>query len=360
MVAKPSSWPLLLKVGGLTLLGLLWVFGPILPPFILGIFLAYLYDPLNTQLKKLGLDSMWAGAALTLLTYILVVFLVVLLWPFMRFLSHLFSESFYELGTMVWEKAMAWLHGHPSFDALFKEHVNQGLLKEAHSLFLQFLNGIGHLGLSIWHNGWAVAQILCTILLAPIIGFYFIKDRQRITRGVLTMIPPRHRLSVVGGLLEIHQSFASYMRGQTLVCSLLALYYGLGLGLSGLKFGFTLGLITGLFAFVPYVTFLASLMISLLLSLSGITNLGIILGLYGVGYVLDGLVLTPWIVGRNTGLHPVWLLFSVFAGAALKGFTGVFLALPMATLLAACARLVYRSYLKSSFYQKKIVDRLKS
>lgn len=354
MGAKPLKWPLLLKVGAVGLLGLLWLLGPILPPFIMGIFLAYLYDPLSHRLQRMGISPTWTAILLTLWTYIMALILVVLLWPFFRGLSHLFSENFYEWAHILWKKILIWIHHYPFLHDFFKEPLDQSTLKTLHNFSMDCLSWTGRLGLSIWHNGWALAQILCTILLSPVISFYFIKDRKKIRRGILSAIPPRNRDVVLKGLFEIHQSFSSYVRGQTLVCGLLGTYYSLSLGLSGMEFGFTLGLLTGLLAFVPYIAFLTSLMTSLLLSLGNASPpLIVITMIYAMGYILDGLILTPWIVGKNTGLHPMWLLFSVFVGATLKGFTGIFLALPTATLIAACARLTYRAYLKSSFYQKK-------
>jgi predicted PurR-regulated permease PerM len=76
-----------------------------------------------------------------------------------------------------------------------------------------------------------------------------------------------------------------------------------------------------------------------------------VFAVFGTGQVLEGWVLTPWLVGEKIGMHPVAVIFAILAGGQLFGFTGVLLALPAGAVIMVLARELYGRYLQSHWYK---------
>ena len=127
-----------------------------------------------------------------------------------------------------------------------------------------------------------------------------------------------------------------------------------GLWLVGLELALPIGIIAGLLVFVPYLGMIVGLTLATLAglmqfqSLAGLIPVWIV---FGAGQVLEGVVVTPWLVGDRIGLHPVAVIFAVLAFGQLFGFFGVLLALPMSAVLLVGLRVLRKSYLKSSLYR---------
>ena len=154
---------------------------------------------------------------------------------------------------------------------------------------------------------------------------------------------------------EINAALAGFIRGQSLVCLFVGLWYGIGLTLIGLDFGFLIGVIAGVLSFIPYVGSLTALILSLGVGLvQGWPSLKLFflaLAVVGVGQFLEGNVVAPKLVGGSIGLHPVWLMFALFAFGGLFGFTGLLIAVPTAAALGVLARHLIGLYLKSPLYR---------
>jgi predicted PurR-regulated permease PerM len=184
--------------------------------------------------------------------------------------------------------------------------------------------------------------------------FYFLKDWHKILGHVLWLVPPVFHKKLKAFLGEVDSALGNYARGQLLVCSFLAIYYTIGLELVGLKFAPFIGVMTGFLIFIPYLGFLVGLLFSvgicLLISPSWPFILGV-LGVYGIGQGLEGLLLTPRLVGGKTGLHPLWILFALFSSGALFGLVGVVFCLPIAAVLRVLASWGLRAYRESVYYK---------
>ena len=159
---------------------------------------------------------------------------------------------------------------------------------------------------------------------------------------------------------EIDRALAGFIRGQSLVCLFLGLWYGVGLSLVGLDFGFLIGVIAGVLSFVPYVGSLTALVISIGVSLvQGWPSLNLFLMSLAVvlaGQFLEGNVISPKLVGELIGLHPVWLMFALFAFGELFGFVGLIIAVPTAAALGVLLRHFLGLYLNSSLYRGREAD----
>ena len=156
---------------------------------------------------------------------------------------------------------------------------------------------------------------------------------------------------------EIDASISAYVHGQSGVCLILGSYYAVGLSLAGLNFGFLIGVVSGLISFIPYVGSLTALVVSLGVATAQFFpdwgHILIVVGIVFVGQFLEGNVLSPKLVGHSVGLHPVWLMFALFAFSYLFGFVGLLLAVPLAAAFAVLIRFALRRYLDSPLYTGK-------
>jgi predicted PurR-regulated permease PerM len=173
-------------------------------------------------------------------------------------------------------------------------------------------------------------------------------------------LPLDHRDGLRQIAREINHALAGFMRGQSLVCLFLGLWYGVGLSLIGLDFGFLIGVVGGVLSFIPYVGSLTALVFSLGVAIvQGWPSWNLFflaLAVVGCGQFLEGNVLSPRLVGHSIGLHPVWLMFALVAFGALFGFTGLLIAVPMSAAIGVLARHLLGLYLTSPFYRGRRVE----
>jgi len=145
----------------------------------------------------------------------------------------------------------------------------------------------------------------------------------------------------------------AFLRGQMWVMVMLGVVYSVGLWFVGLKFALLVGMLAGLVSFVPYLGFIVGILvagIAVLFQTHDAIQLIPVMAVFGMGQALEGMLLTPMLVGDRIGIHPVAIIFAVLAGGQLFGFVGVLLALPVAAVLAVIVRHLHRRYLDSSVY----------
>jgi predicted PurR-regulated permease PerM len=207
---------------------------------------------------------------------------------------------------------------------------------------------------SIWSSGAALIGLVSLLVLTPVVTFYMLLDWDKMIATVDSLIPLRHRRTVRELAREIDGALAGFLRGQSLVCLFLGVWYGVGLSLIGLNFGLLIGISAGFLSFIPYVGSLTALILSATVAIvQGWPEwrlLILALGVVGTGQFLEGNVLSPKLVGDSVGLHPVWLIFALLAFGALFGFTGLIVAVPMAAAVGVILRFAVRRYRESRLF----------
>jgi predicted PurR-regulated permease PerM len=167
-------------------------------------------------------------------------------------------------------------------------------------------------------------------------------------------IPVPHRETVRALVREIDTAIAGFVRGQAGVCLILGSFYAVSLSLVGLNFGLLIGLISGLITFIPYVGSMTGLVLAMGVAIAQFwpdwTWIVIVLTIFLFGQFVEGNILAPKLVGENVGLHPVWLIFAMFAFGYLFGFVGLLVAVPLAAAAGVLLRFALRQYLASPFY----------
>ncbi len=318
--------------------------------FSAGALLAYVCAPLVGWTQRRGLPR-WLGVVLVLVLVVLsVVGLLLILIPLVLSQVGALADEvprlveWYRTALVPFARQM--LGVELPADAERMRTIATAAMRDGGALVQRLLP-------SITSGGLALVSLLGTLFLLPVLLLYFLLDWERMSTAVMTLVP-RRRLDAVQRLLcEIDGVLSAFLRGQLLVMLSLSVFYSAGLAFAGLDTALSVGIITGMLAFVPYVGFALGLVLGSFAALLQFHSLGGLLSVWAVfviGQVIEGYVLTPWLVGDRVGLHPLWVLFAVLAGGALLGFLGVLLAVPVAAVVAVLARHAREHYMGSSTY----------
>ena len=204
-------------------------------------------------------------------------------------------------------------------------------------------------------SGGAVIGVLVDLLLTPVAMFYLLRD-WNIWLARLDDLVPRHWHTMANEIVtEVDRILAEFLRGQISVMLLMSGYYVVALWLAGLEFALPIGIVAGMLVFVPYLGMVTGLVLATLAAVMQFTEFGnivVVWAVFGVGQFLEGMVITPWLVGERVGLHPLVVIFALLAFGQLFGFFGLLLALPLAAILLVGLRYGSVWYLSSTMYRK--------
>lgn len=343
---------------GLTGLGiaalLLYLLSGVMLPFVAGLALAYLLDPMADRLQNWGLGRLSASL---LILAMFVVGLVVALLIVVPLAANQISALVATLPGMVSrlqgiiaERAGPLLQRVGGADVLSDLQSSVGtLVGQGGTWFLAFLK-------SLWSGSQALVSIASLLVVTPVVAFYLLVDWDRMVATVDGWTPPRHRVTVRRLAGEIDRAIIGFVRGQTLVCLILGTFYAVGLFFVGLNFGVLIGMIAGFLTFIPYVGTLVGFLLSVGVALvqfwptSDWLHIGLTVAVFVVGQFFEGNVISPKLVGDSVGLHPVWLMFALLAFGTLFGFLGLLLAVPVAASIGVVVRFAITRYLQSPLY----------
>lgn len=338
------------------LFGLLWLLSGILFPFVAGLILAYLLNPIvawaaHMPLGPRRLGRTGASLLVSGVLVILLMLLMVLVTPYLVQQLMALIESL-----PVWagqfQNFVVTRFG-PLVERLGGAEAVSGQIRE---LAAQAGGLIGTALSAIWSGGWAIFDAFMLIVVTPVIAFYILIDWPRMNASLDLLIPRLHREEVHGLLLEMDQSIDGYLRGQSIVCLILGTFYAVALGVIGLQYGILIGLIAGILSFIPYVGSITGFFLAGGMALAqywpDAWMIGLVLGIFVFGQIAEGYVLQPYIVGDAVGVHPVWVMFALFAFGVLFGFVGLLLAVPLAAVTAVLVRYAVRRYKHSKFYRE--------
>jgi predicted PurR-regulated permease PerM len=221
-------------------------------------------------------------------------------------------------------------------------------------LVKQGASWIGAVISQLWASGQALVSIFSLLVVTPVVAFYLLYDWDNMVAKVDEWLPRDHRDTIHGIFVEIDEAVAGFVRGQGTLCLVIGIFYGVSLTLAGLNFGLLIGLFAGFISFIPYVGSITGLVLSLGVALVQFwpqwQPVALVAGIFFFGQFLEGNVLQPKLVGERVGLHPVWVMFALFAFGALFGFTGLLVAVPAAAAIGVVIRFALAQYLASELY----------
>ena len=331
------------------LMALVWLLHGILLPFVAGMALAYLLDPLANRLERLGLNRAMATFAMVAAFVLALAFIAIAIVPVLaRQLAELIANTpayVERLQELVANPGWPWLSnlvGDNLSDFKASAYVN-----DAAGAFSVFAG-------SLWSGGRAVVSLLSLLIVTPVVAFYLLNDWPRIVKAVDSWLPRKDADTIRDLLRQVDAAIAGFVRGQTSICLILAFLYITGFTLIGLKYGFLIGLVTGLATFIPYVGSATGLIVGTTVAVVQFWPNWVpviaVLAVCGVLQVLESYILSPFLVGPSVGLHPVWLMFALFTAGYLFGFVGLLVAIPVAAAIGVLVRFGMRRYMASSIY----------
>ncbi len=336
---------------GAAALVLLWLLTPILMPFVVGIGLAYIGNPLVNRLQHWRLSRTLAVSVVFIaIIFSTTLFLVLVIPPL--------EEQIETLITNI-PDALHWIEK-TALPAL-KIRLPRGVQLDADGVRKLIASNWGtasDIAIQAWHkvstSGMAVFGLIANLALIPIVSFYMMRDWDTFIATIRDLIPPRLHDRVGGFAKEADAVLAAFFRGQLMVMASLAAIYSIGLSIVGLKLALVIGIGAGLVSFVPYlgaISGFVSAIIAILVQTGDPWQCGWVALVFGIGQIAEGSFLTPNLVGDRIGLHPVAVIFAVMSGGTLFGFVGVLLALPAAAVLAVLVRHLRSQWHASRLYQ---------
>tara|TARA_R110001583_G_scaffold71050_6_gene200596 strand:- start:35364 stop:36593 length:1230 start_codon:yes stop_codon:yes gene_type:complete len=329
---------------------LVWLFSGILLPFVAGMAIAYFLDPLADKLEVRGLSRTVATAIITALFFLIFIFVLLLIVPligsqlagFLERLPGYISDLRTQAGPYI-------------------QHITDKIAPETLNSVGESIKGqtataikwAGNILGNLLTGSLALLNFLSLVFITPVVSFYLLRDWDKIVAKVDSWLPRRQAEDIRRCAHDIDVTLAGFVRGQSTVCLLLGMFYGLGLTLVGLEFGFLIGLMTGILSFVPYFGMLVGFAVGVGVAIAqfGIgLDVVFVVGVFLLGQLMEGNFLTPKLVGDKVGLHAVWVMFALLAGGAVFGLLGVMLAVPVAAAIGVLVRYGLARYLDSRLY----------
>ena len=329
----------------------IYLLGPVLTPFAVGGLLAYLGDPVADKLEDWGLGRTAAVSIVFLAMSVVLIAVLLLLVPMLEYqITRLIKNLPIYFG---WLKTVAlpWLQLRFGLeDMIIDVDKFVGIIK-AH--WKQAGGLAANVVRSISHSGAALVAGLMNLVLVPVIGFYLLRDWDIMVARIADLLPKRIEPVVTRLASEADEVLGAFLRGQFSVMLALGAIYSIGLWFVDLELALLIGMLAGLISFVPYLGSIIGVMAACLAAMvqfHDVWSLVPVMAVFGVGQALEGMVLTPLLVGDRIGLHPVAVIFAVLAGGQLFGFVGILLALPVASVVMVLLRHVHDLYKDSNLY----------
>jgi predicted PurR-regulated permease PerM len=337
----------------LVIILLLWVFSSILLPFVVGLAIAYLLNPLVNRLERVGIGRAFASVLVLVLVLALLVGLLLMLVPLLaqQVLGLMAGLPGYISDLQILMQNLApqlaeWLGPERAaqFEASFAD------------LIARAVEVAGGFTAQLAQSGLTVINTVALLFITPVVAFYLLLDWEGMIKRVDDLLPRQYRDEIRGVIAQIDRSMAGVLRGVGGVVLVLCIYYASALWLVGLDYGLAIGIIGGLMSFIPYVGFLIGFTLSVTIAAVQFwpdewLRLVIVLVIYILGQFLEANVLYPKLVGQSININPVWLMFALFAFGLLFGFVGLLLAVPLAAIVGVLTRYALRKYQASTLYR---------
>ncbi len=336
------------------ILWVLYLLKPVVLPFVGAFLVAYLFSPLVDKLHKIGLPR-WLSISAVFIGIGVVItlafwYLVPLVWEQLMYAKNSIPSGIHWANY----KFLPWLSD--SFNLVPMEldvdQISAAIMEYVQTNYSAY--SIQAMIAKLAQSGLNFIQIGGTVVLIPIIAFYFLLDWDRMLDSFRRLIPRRHEEQTLVIVKECHSVLGAFVKGQFLVMVLLGVVYAMGLQLIGLEVGLIIGMVAGLCSIIPYLGFAVGIIAAVIASLFqfGIDWMQLLLVgvVFMIGQAVEGYILQPFLLGDKIGLSPVAVVFAVLAGAQLGGILGMLIALPVAAVIVVLLRHAREFYENSPMY----------
>ena len=346
-----KNWIFWLTLFGIFCL-LVYTLRSVLLPFVVGIIIGYLLDPLATRFEKLKLSRTTATCLVLFLVAIILIPALIALAGMIDEQLALFINAVPKYMSSLSQKIEPLIANlQDSFPALSREKIREYLQGN-------ISNGLKLLGSvlrKLITSSYALFNIISLLLITPVVAFYMLRDWNDFIKKVDSLLPKSYKKEIRNQAKAIDKIISSFIRGQLSVCVLLGSFYAIGLTLVGLDLGMLVGFIAGIISFIPYVGSIVGFITAMVIAFAQFdywVPIAQVVGVFAIGQFLEGNFLTPKLVGDSIGLHPVWVMFALLAGGVLLGFLGLMIAVPLAAVIGVLVRFAISKYKQSSLYRE--------
>ncbi len=328
----------------------IYVFKAVLLPFVLGIAIAYLLNPLVNGLGRIKIGRGPSAILITGLFFALVA-------AFMAVLTPLLYKQSLQLADDLpgyFDSVIAFIEPYSQQALALLGQENGTDLKSILGAHVGTAAGIGkQIVQGLAAGGQAAIGVFSVIVFTPIVAYFMMKEWPHITAWVEDLLPQNNKKTIIDLLKQIDQKISGFVRGQISVAVILGLAYAIALTLIGLKYGFLIGLLSGLLSIIPMVGSTVGLLVSVGVAwfqAGDLIFVAIVAGIFFAGQLIEGNILSPKIVGDSVGLHPLWIFFALLAGGSLFGVLGMLLAVPVAAVAGVLLAFAITQYKGSPYY----------
>ncbi|MFI4986639.1 MAG: AI-2E family transporter [Alphaproteobacteria bacterium] len=329
----------------------LYVLRGVLLPFVAGMALAYMLDPVVDRLEHWGISRALATAIITAAFGLIVALALFLLLPALQSQISGFAKRLPHYLDLLRDSISIWVQ---RIEMRIDPQDAERLRAAAGEFSGKAVSWLGSLLTSLWSGGLALVNLISLIVITPVVTFYLLRDWEKLVERVDGWLPREHAAAIRSVMRQIDATLAGFARGQAIVCLFLGAFYSIGLSLVGLDFGLVVGIGAGILSVIPFVGTVGGFIASVLLALLQFSDwrwVAATAGVFLLGHLIEANFLSPKLIGERVGLHPVWIIFALLAGGALLGFVGVLLAIPVAASIGVLARFGLERYLASPLYK---------
>jgi predicted PurR-regulated permease PerM len=325
----------------------LWFLGDVLLPFVLGGAIAYFLDPVADRLERMGFSRIMATAIITVIGVL--AFILLLLWVIPSLVKQ--ALDLFEIAPTLFTNLRDFLI--ERFPDLMdtESPLRQSLISIGETIKARG----GELLNTVLSSAAGIINIVMLFVIVPVVAVYLLLDWDNMVTRIDELLPRDHAPTIRKLASDIDATLASFIRGMGTVCIILGTYYAVALMALGLQFGLVVGFVAGLVTFIPYLGALIGGALAIGLALFQFwgdwVSIGLVAGVFALGQVIEGNVLTPKLVGSSVGLHPVWLILALSIFGSLFGFVGMLVAVPVAASIGVITRFAAQQYLDSRLYR---------
>ncbi|MBS0212513.1 MAG: AI-2E family transporter [Proteobacteria bacterium] len=344
---RRHEWLAIAVVAGV----LIWLLAPILLPFVISAFFGYLGDPLADRLERAHLSRTFSVSlvffVMTFLAALALFFLVPVLGEqISHFVAQMPVYADWVRGT-----ALPWINQHAHLD--LSPYLDPQQLVDMLRKHWQDAGVATSVLGQVSRSGLLLIQVISTVLLVPVLSFYFLRDWDELVERIDMLLPRDIEPTIARLARQSDEMLGGFVRGQLLVMVCMGVWYASALWMAGLDLALLIGLLTGLLSFVPYLGVTIGIGVSVLAALvqyGDLQHVLLVAGAFAIGQTLESFVLVPRLVGDKIGMHPVGVIFALMAGGQLFGFLGVLLALPVSAIAMVLLRYAHERYTTSRLY----------
>lgn len=323
----------------------------ILLPFVAGMVIAYFLNPLAGMLERMGLLRLWASVLILLVAIIAFAAVLIFVVPLLATQAQQFAIALPDEVERLRGIVDTWARERlgPRYPAL-----QSGLTQAMEGLSQNWAGIASWIASSLWDQSRTVVNFVSLILVTPLVVFYMLLDWDPMLEKINGWLPRVNAPAIRQLASDVNDAVSAFIRGQGTVCMILGAFYAAGLTAVGLKYGLLIGIMTGILTFIPFVGWALGIITATTLAViqfwPDVVPVAMVAGVFLAGQAFDAGFLSPNIVGSKIGLHPVWLIFSLFVFSYLFGFVGVLVAVPVAAAIGVLMRFALKVYLTSPYY----------